>query len=357
MPTHRKPIEDAPTGWDAAVTHPLRPNPGTGPRGRIGAGVAPGALLDLSLEPQDALPPVVDDATILADIRYGAEHWRPSDDPRVLGLGLPPLATPLRELWRTSAPVRRGWQDDIGFATASGLIFAHVLVELDWIADPIRATHAAYVRLLNLVRTLGCPHPLRIWNLLSGIHAGGPALPRYQGFCIGREGALREAGLSPQQFPAATAVGVGASGLLIYLLAGSRRGIPMENPRQVSAYRYPRRYGPRPPSFARALCFPASPAAHCFVSGTASVVGHESLHPWEVGRQLEETLTNLDAILDQSGAGNPRFLKVFLRQAKHLDEVEGRLRDWVPRETPILYLLAEVCRAELEIEIECVGGR
>jgi chorismate lyase/3-hydroxybenzoate synthase len=313
--------------------------------------------LDLSLEPQGTGASTAGDASVLADIRYGSEHCRPADDPRVLEVGLPPLTTPLRELWRTSAPVRRSWKGGIGFASASGFLFAHVLVERGWVADPIESTHAAYARLLDLARTLGCPYPLRIWNLLSGIHEGSPSLPRYQAFCIGRERALCEAGLGAEQFPAATAVGAGAPGLLVYLLAGSRRGTPVENPRQVSAYRYPSRYGPRPPSFARALCYPASPAAHCFVSGTASVVGHESLHPRDLGLQLEETLANLDAILDRSGAGNPSLLKVFLRRAHHLGKIEGRLREWAPRGTPILYLRAEVCREELEIEIECVCGR
>ena len=35
-------------------------------------------------------------------------------------------------------------------------------------------------------------------------------------------------------------------------------GTPVENPRQVSAYRYPRQYGPQPPSFARAMLPPPS---------------------------------------------------------------------------------------------------
>jgi len=357
MPTHRTTIENAPTRWDATAVRPLPASPRTGSRGRGGVGPAPSARLDLSLEAQATGASAAGDASVLADIRYGSEHGRPADDPRVLEVGLPPLATPLREVWWTSAPVRRGWKDDIGFATADGLLFAHVLVEPGWIADPVKSTHSAYVRLLDLARTLGCPHPLRIWNLLSGIHEDSPVLPRYQAFCVGRERALREAGLSPEQFPAATAVGAGAPGLLVYLLAGSNRGTPVENPRQVSAYRYPSRYGPRPPSFARALCYPASAAAHCFVSGTASVVGHESLYPRELGPQLDETLANLDAILDQAGARNPSLIKVFLRRADHLAEVEGRLGDWVPRGTPILYLLAEVCREELEIEIECVCGR
>ena len=49
-------------------------------------------------------------------------------------------------------------------------------------------------------------------------------------------------------------------------------GTPVENPRQVSAYRYPREYGPQSPTFARAL-LPPSPRVPLLLSGTASIDG------------------------------------------------------------------------------------
>ena len=61
---------------------------------------------------------------------------------------------------------------------------------------------------------------------------------------------------SPNDFDhtLASASGVGVLGraLAIHCLAADDAGEPVENPRQVPAYKYSRRYGPRPPCFARA---------------------------------------------------------------------------------------------------------
>jgi chorismate lyase/3-hydroxybenzoate synthase len=252
--------------------------------------------------------------------------------------------------------VVQGWQDGIGFAHGQDILFAHLLLADLESTDLMQGACTAYTRLLAFIRSRGYPHPLRMWNFVSRIHERNPEGERYQAFCVGRDHAFRLAGIAPAQFPAATAVGAGAPGLLIYLFAGRTPGRPVENPRQVSAYRYPPRYGPRPPSFARAVryCWPGG--SHFFVSGTASVVGHRSLHPGELGPQLRETLFNLDALSSGAGAGRPAFLKVFLRDPGHLAQAEAGLRRWAPTDTPALYLQAEVCREELEIEIEGVYG-
>jgi hypothetical protein len=58
----------------------------------------------------------------------------------------------------------------------------------------------------------------------------------------------------------------------------------------VSAYDYPRQYGPAAPSFSRAAL---TPDPLLLISGTASIVGHASVHLGDVTAQLEETLANL----------------------------------------------------------------
>src|SRR3546814_12468443 len=63
---------------------------------------------------------------------------------------------------------------------------------------------------------------------------------------------------SADLLPAATAIGRcdDARVVQVYWLAARTPGMPVENPRQVSAYRYPRQYGPQQPSFARAMLPP-----------------------------------------------------------------------------------------------------
>src|SRR3546814_8116900 len=49
------------------------------------------------------------------------------------------------------------------------------------------------------------------------------------------------------------------------------------------------------PSFSRATLIGDGANARLLVSGTASVVGHESLHAGDLTAQLDETMANLDA--------------------------------------------------------------
>ena len=294
----------------------------------------------------------------LAQIDYGAAHRQCMGDPGRLVVGLPTLGEPaLRELWQTPAPVVTGWQDGIGYGQGPDLLFAHLLLLDPGTVDLADLAERAYTQLLAFIRARGFPHPLRMWNVLARVHDCNRGLERYRAFCVGRDRALRLAGLAPTRFPAATAVGAATSGLLVYLFAGRTPGLAVENPRQVSAWRYPARYGPRPPSFARGLHYPANGSGCFFISGTASVVGHRSLHPGDLGRQLRETLNNLEVLTDAAGVGRPSLLKVFLRDPRHLEQTRAGLRHWAPTGTPVLYLHAQVCRAELEIEIEGVCAR
>lgn len=334
-----------------------------GPAGRrpVGGGTPskPTPALSLRLVPQaqETEPALPEPGAILALIDHGPDHWRSPADPARIVVGLSPLGPALREIWRAPAPVRTGWEDGIGFVAGPEVLFAHLLLPDDGVGDLAALTCSAYSRLLDLIRSQGFPHPLRIWNLLFRIHDCPGGLERYRAFCVGRERALHRAGVEPAAFPAASAVGSAAPGLLVYLFAGRSAGTPVENPRQLSAWRYPRQYGPRPPSFARALRAPWGGAAGpFFISGTAAVVGHRSQHPGAARPQVAETLRNLNALLAQGAAGAPDFLKVYLRNPQELASVQEALRGWLPANTPLQWLQAEVCRAELAIEIEGVCG-
>jgi chorismate lyase / 3-hydroxybenzoate synthase len=322
----------------------------------------PPPALSLTIEPADhaegcaetcALP---GSDAVLAHIDAGPAHWRPPADPRRLVVGLPPLGPALNEVWRVPGPVGTGWEDGIGFAAGPEVLFAHLLLPDDGGANLAVLACTAYTRLLGFVRARGFPHPLRIWNLIHRIHDRPGGLERYQAFCVGRERALHLAGISPAAYPAASAVGSVAPGLLVYLLAGRNPGTPVENPRQLAAWRYPRQYGPRPPSFARGLRAPWDGGRPVFVSGTAAVVGHRSVHPDKLEPQIVETLRNLDALLAQERTPPPDFLRIYLRDPCGLAQAQARLRDWLPADTPALWVQAQVCRKELAIEIEGVCG-
>ena len=137
------------------------------------------------------------------------------------------------------------------------------------------------------------------------------------------------------------------------LLATDRPGTRVENPRQVSAWRYPRQYGRTPPSFARATLLPAGDVLA--ISGTAAVVGHASAHAGDIDAQLAETLRNLEALLAAGGLpagfGRNAPLKAYVRHPEHVAVVQAFATKHFP-EAPLLLLHGDICREELLIEID-----
>ena len=157
-------------------------------------------------------------------------------------------------------------------------------------------------------------------------------------------------GATHEPYPAATAIGRqhATHRLQVYWLGGRQSGIPIENPRQLSAYRYPREHGPVSPGFSRATL---AADGTLLVSGTASIVGHESRHIGDARQQLEEIVRNLAAL----PARELRMLKVYLRDPALVDGVDARLREVYPA-SQVVFLAGDICRRELDVEIEAVGG-
>ncbi|HEX7807415.1 MAG TPA: Rid family hydrolase, partial [Thermoanaerobaculia bacterium] len=150
--------------------------------------------------------------------------------------------------------------------------------------------------------------------------------------------------------PAASAVGMRGRGLVTYYLAAREAGVQVENPRQVAAYHYPPQYGPKSPSFSRATMW----GGMVFVSGTSSVIGHQTVHHGDVDAQLDETLRNIEVVLGQTNRtlGNVVAAKTYVRNAADRDRIASRLAEVFPVN---LYLEADICRKDLLLEIECVA--
>ncbi|HSP00758.1 MAG TPA: hypothetical protein VLN90_04765, partial [Thioalkalivibrio sp.] len=236
---------------------------------------------------------------MLARVDYGPETRIHPDDPTHITVGLPPLDTDsASESFHTSEQVTRGEQDGIGFARTDSLLFTRLLITDT--GDMRQAAQQAYSRLLAFHTAMGYPALLRIWNFFEGLlePAPAPALDRYQAFCAGRQQALEDLNVDPSQLPAATAIGTNTPGFLVYLLAAREPGTQIENPRQVSAYHYPPDYGPKSPSFARATLKHWEGGPQLYISGTASIVGHASVHPGDASAQVDEIINHLGALID-----------------------------------------------------------
>nr|WP_274389203.1 endoribonuclease L-PSP [Paraburkholderia tagetis] len=289
------------------------------------------------------------------------------------------------------------------YSEAAGLVFGSIVMnEADFAARPgthaqiqtqtqtpiqtqiqaplERATDAAYRMLFELLDALGMPHPLRIWNTVPAINVEQHGTERYRQFNAGRQRAFEACRRAlTGSVPAACALGsvgpLSAQGvprepLAVYFLASRTPAEAIENPRQVSAFHYPAQYGARAPTFARAAAWSGAPAAFqapvLFISGTASIVGHRTVHHGDVLAQTRETLANLAAVLEQAARqGYGPFaladltFKVYVRDgadAAMLAAIDSLLREAIGAQVRPLYLHADVCRSDLLIEIEASAG-
>lgn len=270
------------------------------------------------------------------------------------------------EVWHSDTPVVRGTDDGIEHARNDDVLFGFVHLDIspdDAIFED--RVNEIYARLFELLEAQGYPHLIRVWNYFPQITHESVGLENYQRFCRGRGVAFQvRYGEFEYHLPSASAVGARSGGLAIYFIAARTPGHQRENPRQVSAYHYPPQYGPRSPSFARATLKRWGSDALLFISGTASIVGHESRHVGDLGAQIEETLRNLETLIATTGAeeGVPftglrdmTHLKVYLRDPAFFGLVNERVRTVFGPSGNAMLLHGDVCRTDLLVEIEGVA--
>jgi chorismate lyase / 3-hydroxybenzoate synthase len=315
--------------------------------------------------------------------------WPDVDAPRVLGavwIGasaprVPPawpqqrLLTPVlvpgevaQEGWYVgeSEPMSSGKTGGIAWRRCGDLLFGAIerdeeAVRTGLTGTPLQqAAHDAYARIFRLLDAQGLPHLWRLWNYMADINGESQGLERYRQFNMGRGDAFEAGERSVVgRVPAACALGVSGGPLTIAFMAGATPIVPVENPRQVSAFLYPNRYGPRSPTFSRAALAHPPGQEILFVSGTASIVGHETVHPGDVRAQTVESLDNIAAVLaeasakSRSGAFGLADLgyRAYIRHAADLPVVREVVSHRVGA-APVVYVQADVCRADLLVEIE-----
>ncbi|GAB2961976.1 FkbO/Hyg5 family chorismatase [Saccharothrix stipae] len=303
--------------------------------------------------------------SVLGAVRYANragpprwEHGRP-----VLQLHMTrPDEPELVEVWSTEGRQVRAGEH-------KGLLYAHddeVLFCAGWIGPSENcgeAAHAAYRAAFELVERLGYRNVFRMWNVLEGItDPGADGTEVYRAFCVGRGRAFDERG---HAMPASTGIGALGGGVAFYFLAHrSHEAVHLENPLQVPAHEYPARYGPRPPSFARATYLrPAHGRGSLYVSGTASILDHATVSPGDVARQVQVTLANIAALIGADNLAEHgieggyrlddlRAIKVYVKRPEDVPTVLRLCRDEFSRRADLAVFTVDVCRPDLLVEIE-----
>ena len=222
---------------------------------------------------------------------------------------------------------------------------------------------------------------LRTWLYQGGIVADEGDSQRYKELNRARTDAYQDvdflAGLLPRgyssdrAYPASTGIGTDGSGFAISAIALSTersdiRTVPLENPVQTPAFKYPGHYSPNSPQFSRAMAVSCGNMATIFISGTASVTASEARHIGDAEAQTRQTLDNIAALIGEEnlsrhglpGLGTTLdglgYVRVYIKRQEDFARIRAVCQERLG-ELPAIYAIADVCRPEWLVEIEGIA--
>lgn len=268
------------------------------------------------------------------------------------------------QYWFTDQKIQQAKYKNVHYAFNQQILFGHIQLRYSNEEDFQQLTEQAYQEVFKCLKNTGCTHLLRTWNFfpeITKITATHQQINRYELFCSGRLHALHASGIDHKTYPAATVIGNQSDCLQIYFLACDTPGIAVENPRQTSAYDYPVTDALTRPLFSRGVLKVWGNRTHFYVSGTASIVGHETLHINDVSAQLNEAINNIETLVahanDQhqtqlNAQDDLLYMKVYIRHRNDVPHIKQVLAARLSSTIPRILLLGDMCRDDLLVEIE-----
>jgi enamine deaminase RidA (YjgF/YER057c/UK114 family) len=177
-------------------------------------------------------------------------------------------------------------------------------------------------------------------------------------------------------YPAATGIGMECGGVVLEFIAADVSGdmtvIPIKNPDQVDAHRYSREVlvgnaiqadrQKSTPKFERAKAIAKDNYYYVYISGTAAIRGQKTLCPTDVEQQTRVTIENISRLiapdnlekhnLPVSSSDFPfSHIRVYVKNETDVPAVK-KICDKHYGEVPCLYLVSDICRENLLVEIE-----
>lgn len=202
---------------------------------------------------------------------------------------------------------------------------------------------------------------IRQWNYIEQITAFEGEDQHYQSFNNARSKFYAKTEW-PKGYPAATGIGTNLGGILIDLDAVDFKSpdaftTPIDNKLQVAAHVYsdqvlePAEKKKTTPKFERAKSMTFGGRRFIYISGTAAIRGENSLEGVGLEKQLHITMENIAELIDDA---RPVLLRVYLKHPEDYEEAVQLMHSY-KLNIPVSYMLADVCRDELLIEIEGIA--
>lgn len=176
-------------------------------------------------------------------------------------------------------------------------------------------------------------------------------------------------------FPAATGIGVDFGGIVIDVIAAkfenSKNILPIKSPVQLDAHNYSTDvladnkimfdFCKTTPKFERAKVLRFTSDALIFVSGTAAITGQQSDVSHSIVAQTELTIENMFKLIsvqnlqnygvETSQDGIFQSIRVYVKFEKDMEKIKQICLCRFP-DVEVVFLIADVCRPELLVEIE-----
>lgn len=278
---------------------------------------------------------------------------------------LPLLAGSPREQWQLPGGLEHALLPNGELFQTDEYLFG-VVSFADCNSELQERTRLAYDAIFKTLKQRGMPVPCRFWNFIPRINEPDDhGLERYRAFCAGRSQAFFQDIQAEEGFlPAGTGVGCQGEHVWVAFLATNKAAVShLENPRQVPAYHYPPKYGPKSPSFARGTYLHADQGGLLMVSGTASIIGHQSLHLEDVSQQTQTTLDNIAHLISDANLAQFEIsaklnleqmeaVRVYVRHIEHLPLIQEVVQQRLGSLDKVMFLHSDICRRELLVEIE-----
>ena len=203
----------------------------------------------------------------------------------------------------------------------------------------------------------------RQWNYIEQITSMHEGRQNYQEFNDARSRFYNSATWS-NGYPAATGIGTSFGGVMIEVYAIKGENVvnhPIDNPMQISAHCYSQKVltgitdekERTTPKFERARIVGDT----IYISGTAAIKGEESLALNDASAQTAETMQIIKRLIAADNVpvkiseSEYTLLRVYIKNSNEADEVV-KFMEANYADTPKHYLIADVCRPELLVEIE-----
>ena len=208
---------------------------------------------------------------------------------------------------------------------------------------------------------------VRTWFYIGDILKQEDSITRYDIMNSIRNRIYDEEKRSDNWYPASTGIGMKGDEIIMECIAlkpaSDVEVIRIENPLQVSSFQYDLPYERRP-RFSRAVLIKSKRLAIMFVSGTASIRGSEVVFPEDVEKQTLITIENIKRLIERDNLKRYgidwgaelkdfNFLKIYIKRNSSFPLVERICKNYFAN-IPQLYLIADICRHHLLVEIEGV---